>query len=156
MRSDSLREPYATLLRFHGHRCPMSILGARLGRVASGLLSLPPGARLRARYEHRTCALDGIQVTTGCTLGNGNIEVVDKGRHRLLLAAEAGRPRALVELTPWALEQGRRYAGLREEARGYPEGSAERARIEQGMADVLAALEAAPDERVVSVLEVER
>ncbi len=134
----------------------MSILGARLGRAALGLLSLPPGTKLRARYEHRTCALDGIQVTTGCTLGNGNIEVADEGRHRLLLAAEAGRPQALVELTPWALEQGRRYAELREEARRYPEGSAERARIEDRMGKLLAALEAAPDGRVVAVLEVER
>ncbi len=134
----------------------MSILGARLGLVAHGLLSLPPGARLRARYEHRTCALDGIQVTTGCTLGNGNIEVADGGRHRLLLAAEAGRPRALVELTPWALEQGRTYAGLRKEAERLPEGSPERARIEERMERLLAVLETAPDERVVSVLEVER
>ena len=95
-------------------------------------------------------------MTTGCTLGNGNIEVADEGRHRLLLAAEAGRPQALVELTPWALEQGRVYAGLREEAERFPKGSAERVRIEDGMERLLAALEAAPDERVVSVLEVDR
>ncbi|GAB6062728.1 formylmethanofuran dehydrogenase subunit E family protein [Deferrisoma palaeochoriense] len=109
MRSDASPDLFDLLARLHGHRCPMSILGARLGLAAVEALAPPPDRKRRGRYLHRTCALDGVQVTTGCTLGNGNLEVVPQGRHRLELGLEGEPLRVAAELTEEALARGRAW-----------------------------------------------
>ncbi len=70
------------LYEFHGHRCPMSTMGARLGAAAMKALGVTKSDQFRVRgvYRSRNCALDGIQFVTGCTLGNGNLEFEDAGR----------------------------------------------------------------------------
>ena len=144
---------FRLLARFHGHRCPMSVIGARLGLAARAALGADEGERLRARYHSTTCALDGVQVTTGCTLGNRGLEVVPGERHRLELRTEDGRRRVVVEPTPWALEQGRRFGEIRRRCDPLPAGSAERAQMESEMEAVLRGLERAPAGRVARVLE---
>ena len=66
-------------VRFHGHLGPFLILGLKAGLFASNVLGkdyfkttvivetepTPP----------RSCFLDGIQFTIGCTMGKGNIEL---------------------------------------------------------------------------------
>ncbi len=153
MPSDPASDLFGLLARFHGHRCPMSVLGARLGLASRAALGAPGGGRLRARYHSATCALDGVQVTTGCTLGNRGLEVVPGERHRLELRTEDGRRRVVVEPTAWALEQGRRFGEIRRRCEPLPAGSAERARMEAEMEALLQGLERAPDGRVARILE---
>jgi len=79
-------ELFAEIYRRHGHRCPMSTLGGRLGyaarqRVGSGR----PVGSLTAVYHAATCALDGIRVATGCCEADGTLSVQEDGRHRLAL-----------------------------------------------------------------------
>lgn len=147
------REFFTILERLHGHRCPMSILGARLGlaaRAALGKLQ-PNENRLRARYYHRNCALDGVQLATRCTLGNGNIEVLPAGEHRLELSIVGGGRHVEAELRTEALERGHRFAGLRTRAEDLPPESAARKTLEIQMTDILTALETAPEEELVGV-----
>ncbi len=152
MPSDAATEDLLRFLaRLHGHRCPMSILGARLGLAARRALAPEPGVKLRARYHHRTCALDGVQVTTGCTPGNRNLEVVPGGRHRLELGVEEGPFRVAAELLPGALERGRRWSEHRRAALELPEGSEERARREALAEEILAELASAEAARLVRV-----
>ncbi len=153
MPSDPPSELFGLLARFHGHRCPMSVLGARLGLAARAALGAAEGERLRARYHSTTCALDGVQVTTGCTLGNRGLEVVPGERHRLELRTEDGGRRVVVEPTPWALEQGRRFGEIRRRCEPLPAGSAERTEMEARMEALLKGLERAPADRVARVLE---
>lgn len=148
-RSD--RSLYDDLARLHGHRCPMSILGARLG--AAALDAVAEGGRLQARFHHQTCALDGIQVTTHCTAGNGNLQARPQGQHRLLLWREGATAGVEASLTPGALERGKAYARLREEAASLPAGSEERKALEVRMENLLHALEAAPEAELVRVTE---
>jgi len=70
------------LYGFHGHRCPMSTMGARLGLAAMRALSVTKAEQfyIEAVCFAKNCALDGIQFTTGCTLGNGNLSYEDAGR----------------------------------------------------------------------------
>jgi len=72
---------FERLYEFHGHRCPMSTMGARLGIAAMSALGATKADQFRVRgvYRSRNCALDGIQFVTGCTLGNGNLDVEDAG-----------------------------------------------------------------------------
>jgi len=65
---------------FHGHLGPYLVLGLRMGLVAVRTLR-PHGHReLSAtiwtkRSPPNSCLLDGVQVSSGCTLGKGNLRV---------------------------------------------------------------------------------
>lgn len=67
--------------RFHGHLGPFLVMGLRMGALARERLGNPdPIHSLEAlvELENRrpiSCALDGIQISSGCTLGKGNIHV---------------------------------------------------------------------------------
>ena len=68
-------------IRFHGHLGPFLVLGLRAGLRAVELFGHDP-FKLKAivilkRAIPYTCFLDGIQFSTGCTLGKGNIEVLE-------------------------------------------------------------------------------
>ena len=67
-------------LVFHGHRCWASVAGVRVGLAALRELGVrrSGGGQLHAVVEigedhGGMCFADGIQYTTGCTLGKGNM-----------------------------------------------------------------------------------
>jgi formylmethanofuran dehydrogenase subunit E len=66
--------------RFHGHVGPFLALGLRMGLLANETLGRDPmetAARVAVDPRPpRSCLVDGIQFTTGCTMGKGNIELV--------------------------------------------------------------------------------
>ena len=142
---------YAALERLHGHRCPMSILGARLGDAARSALYGRgcEGHRLTARYHHRTCALDGIQLATGCTPGNGNFEVEPRGEHLLELRSQEKGIAVCARLAAGALDRGRAYAELRDRVSDLPPESGERRAAEERMAALLEGLETDPEAELV-------
>lgn len=87
----------------HGHYCPMSTLGARLGLAAMQALG-ERAAELRAWYHIETCAIDGIALATGCLPEEGRLTVLAEGRHRLRLEDDCGQG-VYAELTATALER---------------------------------------------------
>lgn len=112
--SDPLKNiPYEAIYEAHGHKCPMSTLGARLGDYGRRLLGLSIGQML-GRYEIPTCARDGIAHTTGCRQDEGTLEVEDLQRHRLLLWPRAGGEGIVVELSERAMTESRGYRRLDE------------------------------------------
>ncbi len=66
---------------FHGHLGPYLVLGMKMGLLAKNKLDATPfeiKAEIHTeRKTPRSCILDGIQFTSGCTLGKGNIDVVE-------------------------------------------------------------------------------
>ena len=77
---------------FHGHRCWASTVGVRIGLAAMQALGVRrSGAKsLHAIVEigdHHgaMCFADGVQYTTGCTFGKGNIDKDPKGKLGLTL-----------------------------------------------------------------------
>ena len=119
----------------HGHYCPMSTLGGRLGLAAMQALGEVAG-ELVATYHVDTCAADGIALATGCLPEEGRLSVCNDGRHRLELRAGDGRG-LCAELTAAALEQA----------------AACRRRLDAGEAAdvVLAALRSAPAEELIVI-----
>ncbi len=79
------------VLRVHGHLCPLVFLGVRQARVAAALAAkaLPPG-RPFAFTRGRACALDGVQLFTGCTFGNMNLVQLRGNDFALYLTREDG------------------------------------------------------------------
>ncbi|WP_248965810.1 FmdE family protein [Sphaerisporangium perillae] len=74
-------EDYAQVTRFHGHKCPGSAVGLRIAQVALAALGRH-GAdnEIVAVGETDSCAIDSVQVLTGCTLGNRHLIQEDHGK----------------------------------------------------------------------------
>ncbi len=102
-------EIYSRIYSRHGHRCPMSTLGGRLGLAAMRWLGESSG-ELQAVYSIRTCALDGIAEVTGCSEENGSLIAKSDGRHALIL--KSPKASVEVELTAEALEMAGQYRSL--------------------------------------------
>jgi len=65
---------------FHGHLGPYLVLGLRMGHVAIRTLRPRGLHELSAtvwtkQSPAQSCVLDGVQVSSGCTLGKGNLRV---------------------------------------------------------------------------------
>ena len=83
-------ELFQRIYQQHGHRCPMSTLGGRMGLAAVKKLELGRGDALTVVFEHDTCAVDGIEVATGCSRRGGNLTVEAAGRHALVARLRDG------------------------------------------------------------------
>ena len=75
-----MRELLERAVDFHGHLGPFLVLGVRMGMIARSALSPKSLADMTASMlvELRppvSCTIDGVQVSSGCTLGKGTIEV---------------------------------------------------------------------------------
>lgn len=70
-------------IEFHGHDGPYMIIGLRMGLTAleqlncNGWFDLECEVRLKWNPPD-SCVIDGIQSSTGCTMGKKNINVVEK------------------------------------------------------------------------------
>lgn len=67
---------------FHGHYQPYIALGIRMGEFAMDLLEAKRH-ELAVTSETGTrptfsCMTDGLQLVTGCTIGNGRLKVLEK------------------------------------------------------------------------------
>lgn len=67
-------------IKLHGHFGPYLNLGIKMGLLALELLEVKGYFDLstEVELEYRTpmsCLIDGLQISTGCTMGKGNIKV---------------------------------------------------------------------------------
>lgn len=101
---------FAEIYRRHGHRCPMSTLGGRIGHAARARLTAAPA---RGLYYIATCAADGIEATTGLSRESGSFRVNDSNRHALWLVGADGSA-IFAELHPETLQRSAGYRALRQ------------------------------------------
>lgn len=75
-------ENYAAVVAFHGHECPGAAVGLRMAEVALERYGRhATGNELIAVAETDTCAVDAVQVLTGCTAGKRNLRHEDNGKN---------------------------------------------------------------------------
>lgn len=70
-------------IEFHGHDGPFMTLGLRMGLIALELLDCRGWFDLRCEVRldwnpPDSCVIDGIQSSTGCTMGKKNITIVEQ------------------------------------------------------------------------------
>lgn len=127
----------ALLKEFHGHLGPYVIAGYRLGTAALRRLGATKYFRIRAEVwcpdrPPPSCAIDGVQVATGCTLGKQNISHHPAAEGVVLRLTELDTQRSVT-------------LRLRPEAMAEAE-----ARMREGGDEAgVAALDALPDERLI-------
>jgi len=68
-------------IAFHGHLGPFLVIGIKMGIIALKELNSSGYSDMSVVVETGTtppvsCLIDGIQVSTGCTLGKGNVKVM--------------------------------------------------------------------------------
>ncbi|MDO8748351.1 MAG: formylmethanofuran dehydrogenase subunit E family protein [Candidatus Omnitrophota bacterium] len=67
-----------TAIDFHGHLGPYLVLGLLMGEYALKKMRARPHFGLEvkvwgAKNKPKSCLIDGLQLSTGCTYGKGNI-----------------------------------------------------------------------------------
>jgi len=95
---------FEEIYRVHGHRCPMSTLGGRIGYAARRHLSASAVGDLLGIYHARTCAVDGIVLAAGGLKRDESLFVREEGRHLLLLADNEARNGVRVSLRQETLD----------------------------------------------------
>ncbi len=85
-------------LAFHGHKCWASTAGVRLGLAAMRELGVERAGSKQLHavietgdYHGGMCFGDGVQFTTGCTFGKGNIEKSGEGKFAVTLGGGLAR-----------------------------------------------------------------
>ncbi len=72
---------YDEVVEFHGHSCPGLALGYRVSlRALREFKGRAEDEELVAIVENNSCAVDAVQVMTGCTFGKGNLIFKDVGK----------------------------------------------------------------------------
>ena len=72
---------YDEIVDFHGHSCPGLALGYRVSLCAlREFKGRSEDEELVAIVENNSCAVDAVQVMTGCTFGKGNLIFRDYGK----------------------------------------------------------------------------
>jgi formylmethanofuran dehydrogenase subunit E len=94
---------------FHGHLGPFLVIGDRAGLV--GLMKLgiergDPKLSVTAMLKNSipfSCVLDGVQVATGCTIGNKRLRIEDSSKVAIKFENDDGK-RVEVEVNSAALD----------------------------------------------------
>lgn len=72
---------YEEVVEFHGHSCPGLALGYRVSlRALKEIGGRSGDEEVVAVVENNSCAVDAVQVMTGCTFGKGNLIFRDYGK----------------------------------------------------------------------------
>ncbi len=72
---------FNNVVKFHGHSCPGLAIGYRVAIAAlQELGERAEDEELVAIVENNSCAVDAVQVMTGCTFGKGNLIFKDYGK----------------------------------------------------------------------------
>ena len=88
------------LKEFHGHLAPYVVIGYKMGLIATKELN---GSHKNLTADVKTgtkppisCIIDGIQFSSGCTLGKGNINVFDEKKAEAIF--NNGKQKIKIEL----------------------------------------------------------
>ena len=93
-------------VNFHGHVCPGIVVGFRASVLALKILDKPP-KKLDETYiaicENDVCGVDGVQLVTGCTLGNDGLIINNIGKFAFSwVDKKTGEGiRILLKILPW-------------------------------------------------------
>ena len=72
---------FEDVIEFHGHSCPGLAIGYKVSIFAlKELGERASDEELVAIVENNSCAVDAVQVVTGCTFGKGNLIFRDYGK----------------------------------------------------------------------------
>jgi formylmethanofuran dehydrogenase subunit E len=121
------RDVLLKALDFHGHRCWASAIGVRIGLTAMATLGVERSgasqlfAAVEIGEKHGAmCFADGIQYSTGCTFGKGNLTKTHEGKLAVTLTETATGRSVRVAYRPALQSQIASSAFMKQRSRGVP------------------------------------
>ncbi len=143
------------VVAFHGHLCPGLAMGIQASRIALREIGPhSPDEEVVAVVETDMCAVDAIQVLTGCTFGKGNLVHRDWGKNAFTFFRRADGRAVRMVGRPDAWERDPEHRELFDKVRAGEATEAETARWrELHEAQARKIIEAPPD-RLYEVREV--
>ena len=102
MKDIPLPEDLKQCVEFHGHLCPGVVIGYCAATLGMRKLSARRAGdeELIAIVENKSCAVDAVQVLTGCTFGKGNLYFRDHGKMVFTFATRANGQSVRLRLRP--------------------------------------------------------
>ena len=120
------RDILVDALKFHGHCCWASVAGVRCGLAALQTLGVKRSggtqlyAILETGEEHGgMCYGDGVQYTTGCTFGKGNLRKEPRGKLAFTLIDKDSNRAVRASYKPTLQKQIAASAFMQQRAAGY-------------------------------------
>jgi len=151
------RQYLEAALKFHGHKCWASVVGVRAGLAALRTLTVPRsgGTQLYAIVETGEehggmCFGDGVQYTTGCTLGKGNLRKEPLGKLAVTLIEKDSNRAVRVSYKPTLGKQIADSTFMRKRAAGIMANEIP----EEEQIELVNLVWDAPEEDVISIGEV--
>jgi formylmethanofuran dehydrogenase subunit E len=90
-----LNEELKNIERFHGHIGPYAVIGFRMGKIANEKLGNNPFSKKAQVWTSKeppmSCVIDGIQMSSGCTIGKGNLTIVSGNLPKVLFSNNDGK-----------------------------------------------------------------
>ena len=98
-----MNEALRQIERFHGHIGPYAIVGYKMGEIANKTLGSDPFSKKAVVWTGTTpplsCIIDGLQISSGCTMGKGNILVKQESSPKVQFTNNDGK-KILITLKP--------------------------------------------------------
>lgn len=112
---------YQQAEQFHGDSCTGQLIGVRLALSAKrALQKIGAAGKMKARFFNNNCAIDGIQVAAGTTIGTKTLEIIDRNENRLVLSDKEGTHVVEAKLTKLAEEKSKVSLGLKKKMKLLP------------------------------------
>ncbi len=90
-----LDEILKNIEQFHGHLGPYAVIGYRMGRIANEKLGKDPFSKKAHVWTSdippMSCVIDGIQMSSGCTVGKGNLTLLSGNIPKVRFSTNDGK-----------------------------------------------------------------
>ncbi len=150
------KTPWERAIEFHGHVCMGLAMGFRVAEAAMGALGSMRDVdeQMIGIAENDSCAVDAIQVITGCTVGKGNLILRDYGKQAYTFALREKKKAVRITVKRPEGPKQDELVALRERIDAGNASHEEKARFKEMSGEMLRDYLAKPLEKVCEVKEV--
>lgn len=85
-----MNDDFRRAAEFHGHTCPGLAIGYRVAKYVLEHHRRSRDEELVTIAENRSCSVDAIQELLGCTIGKGNLMLLDHGKQAFTVYSREG------------------------------------------------------------------
>jgi len=108
--------------KFHGHLGPFLLLGFEAGSLGKELVNAVNDKELEALVmvplkTPFSCIIDGIQCSTGCTLGKLNIKIVDSSKFEIIVRNKRNGKIVTIKIKRFIIDKLRNLGDMRKAIR---------------------------------------
>lgn len=150
------KTPWERSVEFHGHTCMGLAMGYRVAEAALQSLGSKRDVdeEMIAIVENDSCAVDAIQVITGCTVGKGNMILRDYGKQAYTFALRDQKKAVRITLKSPDQEKHKVLMALRKKVFAGDASPEEKALFKQISGEMLKVYLSLPLEEICEIKEI--